>query len=81
MQMSTGCGGDFTTNASVVVQISKRQDLCRVSFKNPTTPLTFALRKLLLDDIIVINGYYIKNSTELRLEARGVGPIQTDKNS
>ena len=33
MQMSMGCGGDFTTNASVVDQISKRQDVCRVSFK------------------------------------------------
>ena len=31
MQMSLRCGGDFTTNASVVVQISKRQDLRPVS--------------------------------------------------
>ena len=31
MQMSTGSGGDFTTNTSVVVQISKRQDLRPVS--------------------------------------------------
>ena len=51
MQMSTGCGGDFTTNASVVDQISKRQDVCQVSSKNPTTPLAFVLRKLLRDDV------------------------------
>ena len=38
MQMSMGSGGDFTTNASVVDQISKRQDVCQVSSKNPTTP-------------------------------------------
>ena len=33
MQMSMRCEGDFTTNASVVDQISKRQDVCLVSFK------------------------------------------------
>ena len=33
MQMSKGSGGDFTTNASVVDQISKRQDVYQVSFK------------------------------------------------
>ena len=33
MQMSKGSGGDFTTNASVVDQISKRQDVCQVSLK------------------------------------------------
>ena len=37
MQMSPRCEGDFTSNLSVVVQISKRQDLCPVSL-NPTTP-------------------------------------------
>ena len=36
MQMSPRCKGDFTSNLSVVVQISKRQDLCPVSL-NPTT--------------------------------------------
>ena len=36
MQMSTRCEGDFTTNLSVVAQISKRQDVCLVSL-NPTT--------------------------------------------
>ena len=36
MQMSVRCEGDFTTNPSVVVQISKRQDVCLVSL-NPTT--------------------------------------------
>ena len=53
MQMSTGSGGDFTTNASVVDQISKRQDVCQVSSKNPTTPLAFVLRKLLRDDVLL----------------------------
>ena len=36
MQMSTRHEGDFTTNPSVVAQISKRQDVCLVSL-NPTT--------------------------------------------
>ena len=45
--------GDFTTNASVVDQISKRQDVCQVSFKNPTTPLAFVLRKLLQRDDVI----------------------------
>ena len=36
MQMSMRCKGDFTTNLSVVAQISKRQDVCLVSL-NPTT--------------------------------------------
>ena len=31
MQMNRRREGDFTTNPSVVVQISKRQDLCPVS--------------------------------------------------
>ena len=47
MQMNLRCGGDFTTKASVVDQISRRQDVCQVSPKNPTTPLAFILRKLL----------------------------------
>ena len=33
MQMNLRCGGNFTTNASVVDQISKRQDVCQVSSK------------------------------------------------
>ena len=47
MKMSTGFGGNFTINASVVDQISKRQDICQVSSKNPTTPLAFILVVLL----------------------------------
>ena len=54
MQMNLRCGGDFTTNASVVDQISKRQDVCQVSSKNPTTPLAFVLRKLLRDDALLL---------------------------
>ena len=54
MQMNLRCGGDFTTNASVVDQISKRQDVCQVSSKNPTTPLAFVLRKLLRDDVLLL---------------------------
>ena len=40
MQMNPTREGDCTTNSSVVVQISKRQNLCPVS-SNSTTPLTF----------------------------------------
>ena len=40
MQMNPTREGDCTTNSSVVVQISKRQDLCPVS-SNSTTLLTF----------------------------------------
>ena len=54
MQMNLRCGGDFTTNASVVDQILKRQDVCQVSSKNPTTPLAFVLRKLLRDDALLL---------------------------
>ena len=52
--MSKGSGGDFTTNVSVVDQISKRQDVCQVSFKNPTTPLAFVsyFLKILLNILI-----------------------------
>ena len=64
MQMSMSCGGDFTTKASVVDQISKRQDVCQVSSKNPTTPLAFIsyFRKLLLDNVFiaVLFNYYNK---------------------
>ena len=53
MQMSMRCGGNFTTNMSVVDQILKRQDICQISSKNPTTPLAFVLRKLLRDDVLL----------------------------
>ena len=54
MQMNLRCGGDFTTNVSVVDQISKRQDLCRVSFKILQLLLAFVLRKLLRDDVLLL---------------------------
>ena len=38
MQMNLRCGGNFTTNASVVDQISKGQDVSSF-FSNPTTLL------------------------------------------
>ena len=44
MQMSPTGEGDFTTKASVVDQISKRQDVCRSSFE--TTTLVIYLGKL-----------------------------------
>ena len=42
MQMSPRREGDFTTNLSVVVQISKRQDLCPVSSNSTTLKLSLA---------------------------------------
>ena len=54
MQMSMRCRGDFTTNASVVDQISKRQDVCQVS-SNPTTPLVFACESYIETTFLVLN--------------------------
>ena len=55
MQMSMRCGGDFTTNASVVDQISKRQDVCLSFFKNPTTPLAFACKSYIDTTFLFLN--------------------------
>ena len=74
MQMSMRCGGDFTTNASVVNQISKRQDVCQVSSKNPTTPLAFVLRKLLRDDIFIVYKLFSIITTKIASEGEGCKP-------
>ena len=66
MQMSTRCEGDFTTNSSVVAQILKRQDVCLVSFKNPTTH-GLSLRKSHRDDVFILKTtvyYYDKIASE-----------------
>ena len=79
MQMSTRCEGDFTTNASVVDQISKRQDVCLSFFKNPTTHgLSFTkvtLRRCFYSLTI------IDITTKLFLKERGVSPVQIGKNT
>ena len=49
MQMSMRCGGDFTTKASVVDQISKRQDICQVSSK---------ILQLLQLSLVTFESYY-----------------------
>ena len=74
MQMSMRCGGNFTTNASVVVQISKRQDLRPVS-RMPTTPLSFRLAKAYYrDDVLLLleRLFNIFLTTKLLPKVRGV---------
>ena len=83
MQMNLRCGGDFTTNASVVDQISKRQDVCQLSSKNPTMPLAFVLRKLLRDDalfLLIINCFRLLN-LKLLPKAKGISPVQVRRNT
>ena len=80
MQMNLRCGGDFTTNASVVDQISKRQDVCRVSFKILQL-LNFCLAKFTSRRHCFLFERFSIISTKLRLAVRGVSPVQTDKNS
>ena len=75
MQMSTGFGGDFTINASVVDRISKRQDICQVSSKNPTTPLAFVLVVLLF-----INCFRLLRQ-KLLPKVRGISPVQVVSNT
>ena len=58
MLMSLRCGGDFTTNASVVDQISKRQDVCLVSFKKSYNSFSFRLRKLHRHDVFILKRFY-----------------------
>ena len=73
MQLSRGCGGDFTTNASVVDQISKRQDVCQVSSKNPTTPLAFIQRSLLRDDALLLLLNNCFSTIKLKIASKGEG--------
>ena len=80
MQMSLRCGGDFTTNASVVDQISKRQDICLVSFKNPTTPLAFACESYIDTTFLFLNIFTLF-ATKLLTKAKGVSPVQSEKNT
>ena len=83
MQMSTRCGGDFTTNSSVVDQISKRQDVCLVSFKNPTTHFSFRLRKLYRDSKLTIKLFLHHDCLLLRQKLlpkeKGVSPVQIEQ--
>ena len=81
MQMSMRCGGDFTINASVVDQILKRQDVCQVSSKNPTTPLAFFLRKLLRDNVLLFMNCFRLLQQKLLPKAKGVSPVQIGKNT
>ena len=73
MRMNLRCGGDFTTNASVVDQISKRQDECQVSSKNPTTPLAFVQRKLLRDDTLLLLLNNCFSTIKLKIASEGGG--------
>ena len=75
MLMSIRSEGDFTTNASVVDQISKGQDVCQVLL-SPTTLFAFVLRKLLLGDIV----FYCITIIDIKLrkllpKAKGVSPV------
>ena len=81
MQMSMRCGGDFITNASVVDQISKRQDICQDSSKNPTTPLAFVLQKLLRDDVLLFINCFRLLQQKLLPKAKGVSPVQIGKST
>ena len=80
MQMNLRCGGDFTTNASVVDQISKRQDVCQVSFKILQL-LNFCLAKVTSRRHCILFERFSIIPTKLRLAVRGISPVQTDKNS
>ena len=62
MQMSMRCGGDFTTNASVVDQISKRQDVCPVSLKSYNS-FSFRFAKVTSRQLFFFD-YYDKIASE-----------------
>ena len=80
MQMSTRCGDDFTTNSSVVDQISKRQDICLVSFKNPTTPLALACESYIKTTFLFLKDCLLLQQ-KLLVKERGVSPVQIGKNT
>ena len=74
MQMNLRSGGDFTTNASVVDQISKRQDVCRVSSKMPTTPLSFRSTKVTTRRRFIV--YYLStvfDCYDIKIASEGEG--------
>ena len=79
MQMSTRCEGDFTTNPSVVAQISKRQDVCLVSLKNPTTHALSFMKVTLRRHFYSLTIIDIR--TKLLLKERGVSPVQIGRNT
>ena len=69
MQMSTRCEGNFTTNSSVVDQISKRQD---VFFLNPTTPLAFACESY-IEMTVSLQDNYSTSRHDDKIAAPGEG--------
>ena len=79
MQMSPKCEGDFTTNPSVVAQISNRQDVCLVSLKNRTT------HALSFTKVTLRQRFYsltiIDITTKLLLKERGISPVQIGRNT
>ena len=62
--MSTRCEGDFTTNSSVVDQISKRQDVCLSFFKNPTTHGLSLHESHIETTFLFFNDFYDKIASE-----------------
>ena len=72
MQMSLRCEGDFTTNLSVVAQISKRQDVCLVSLNPTTLGLSFA--KVTSRQRFFCFSFTII-TTKLLPKERGISPI------
>ena len=74
MQMSMRCGGDFTTNASVVDQISKRQDVCQVSSKNPTTPFSFHSTEVTTRRRFIAYQLFLIITTKIASEGEGRKP-------
>ena len=81
MQMSTRCRGDFTTNASVVDQISKKQDVCLSFFKNPTTHFSFRFAKVIFETtfLLCLTNIDITLRPKLRLKVRGISPVQIEQ--
>ena len=72
MQMSMRHEGDFTTNPSVVAQISKRQDMCLVSL-NPTT-LRLLLAKVIFKTSRAIFALFVlKAKFSFKIAALGEG--------
>ena len=72
MQMSPRCEGDFTTNPSVVAQISKRQDVCLVKSYNSRT---FACESYLQDNtsLAIFAVFVLKAKFSFKIAAAGEG--------
>ena len=81
MQMSMRCGGDFTTNSSVVDQILKSQDVCLSFFKNPTTHGLLIMKVTSRGCFYCLTIIDITLRQKLLLKERGVSPVQIGKNT